>query len=482
MEEEERHQRPAADPEPHEPGEPGEMPEDKGEHEPALETKPALPWKQQSTAEESPSIATDSPASQPGNPFEQKRVRTLRRRLVIGSVLGGVAVFVVAWLIILANRGGILILEPDDNFTVTLNGEPATLRKEGDGVLIRTRPGVYRLRLTRTDYDPYTTDITVKRGQVVRLRPVFSILPAQAVTQDGTVAFVRPSADGQAVYYYATSTGIIYRLELKDQVQVPITDTPLSDVKDIQWSGDQNVALVTMNDGLYLQEIPILNFENQVRVKIAGTEASSAVWDPTNSERLAFAYSPGTGERSLAIADKRIIAIEHKADISLIPSPKLVWSPDANYIALVGQSSDATKNDVWVYKTVDGSLTQVTTSGHVLNATFSPDSGTLVYELSTNDPANPVGSVLKTVKPDGHVATALDVPGTVANVAWKDAGHFFFPDPTHSDLITYGLDGSSQTVPFSFPNEAVKGMSYFPASQTLIFTTQHSIYLSDLAK
>jgi len=458
--------------------------------EPTPSTIPESTPEETPTSQAHPFAKSQAEASEPAgepvpmgtNPFDQKKTRTLRRRIITWSFVGLIAVVGLTAWIIAANRGGILILEPTNDFTITLNGEPAKLTPESDGVLIKARPGVYRLRLTRPNYDPYVADITVKRGQTVKLRPVFSILPQQAVDSDGSVAFVRPSVDGTSVFYYVPSNGTIYRMDLASQTQVPITNAPITGVKDIEWSGDRNVALLTLNDGLYLQEIPILNFESQVQVKIAGTDSTGVIWDPTNSQRLAFLYNPGTGEHSLAIADKRISAIEHKADISMIPNPHLVWSPNASYIALIAGSTDASQNDIWIYTTANGSLTQITTSGHVVDASFSPDSATLLYQLSTNDPSNPLGNELHTVKPDGHAATSLDVPGTIATVAWKDATHFYLPEAAAGDLALYGLDGSKQTAPFSFPTDRITSMFYFSSSQELITATQHSIYLSDLAK
>jgi hypothetical protein len=428
-------------------------------------------------------VAAEPAPSKKENPFQRTRRLALRRRVITIASICLVALSILGGLIYYATRGGILILEADSNFTVLLNGHPAKLIQEKDGVFIRARPGVYRLELSRSGYEPFTADITLGSGKIVKLRPVFSVLPKTTTAANTTIDYVRPSLDGKAVFYLGNNRQTIFRLEIANQIQVPVTIDPINGISDIQWSESQDVALIHLPDGYYLQEIPIYDFTHEVRVKITQQYISSAVWDPNNGDRIAFVYNPPTGEKSLAFSDNRqISSFDRRADIRNLTNPKLVWAPNSNYVLLVNRSGDMSQNNVWIYKTTDGSLNQVTTSGGVLDATFAPDSGTILYETRSVDPTNPLGSSLSVISPDGTNQKDLGLVGKVARTAWKDGSSFYLPDTVQNNLTLYSLKGSTQQIPFSFPSSSIQGMYYAADTKVLLFYTTQSIYLSDLAK
>jgi len=417
------------------------------------------------------------------HPFAKSIQRAQRRRLF--TILGVcVAALSILWgIIYYSTRSGILILESEKNFTVTLNGKAAKLDQEKDGVFIHARPGVYRLELSRDGYEPFIADIKIASGGIVKLRPIFSVLPKTTTTSPTTVDYVRPSLDHKSVYYLGDNRQTIYRVEIANKVQVPITTEPLQGVSDMQWTHSADVALIQLPDGYYLQEIPTYNFQNEVRVKITQPYISALVFDPNSSDRIAFVYSPPTGEHSLAFSnDRNITSFDRKADIGAITNPKLIWSPSSDYVLLIDRSGDPTKNNLWIYRTTDGQLVQLTTSGNVTDATFSPDSGTILYEVRSTDPSNPVGSTLSVMRPDGTDKKDLGIAGKVTRTAWKDASSFYLPDLAHNNLTLYQLGGSQTSIPFSFPSGNIQGMNYFPEDQVLLFYTAQSIYLSDLAK
>ena len=422
------------------------------------------------------------PHSKQGNPFAQEKLRKRLKRNRLGAGISGLVIFIAFIAIYLGSRGGILILDPQSDTSVTLNGRNFTAKNDSRGLFIRTRPGIYRMQITRPNYQAFLTDIRVQPGQTVRIRPIFSLLPKAPVGVSNTVAFVRTTIDQTAVLYLGKSMQTIYRLQIANENQNSITTAPLQGVRDIQWGKDTDVALVEQADGWYLQEIPLYNFVSQTAVKVGGTDISSAVWDPTDSNRIAFIYNPPTGEHSLVYSDKRISELDRKIDVTAIPDPSITWSPDARTILLRARSSDPAQQNLWVYNTVTGSLTQLTQSGHITDDSYSPDSGTILYEQAVSDPQNLTGHTLWQMKSDGSNQRSLGIAGRVSNAAWRDANSFYFPETDKDDLAIYLSDGSKQTLPFSFPaNSVIQGMSYLSNSHTLIFYTNSSIYLSNIA-
>ena len=408
-----------------------------------------------------------------GDPFA-KRAKVDRRKRLVFVVSGGllvIGIFVfVTWL---GTRGGILILEPSSDFTVSLNGNKTNLQTRKDGVFISTNPGLYRLELSKPGFAPFGATVDIGRGQTVQIRPIYSVLPKQIREAGGSVAFVRESQDQKRIFYLGNNRQTIYQVLIANQQQIPITLQPLLGVKDIEWSDAPNLALVVQGDGTYLQEIPVYDFTNQIKTKIAGLEIGSPVWDPNDQNRIAFTYQPGNGEHSLVLSDIHISSLDRKADITSLPDPKLVWAPNSNFILLIPHGGTANQHDLWRYSTVDGSMKRLSSGGNVGSASVSPDSGTIIYEQ---------GGDLKTVKPDGSGESDLRLKANTMQVAWRDSESFYLPDNSANTLNIVGLNGKKEMLPFSFPDTAIQGMNYFTTNHTLVFYTDSSIFLADLSK
>jgi WD40 repeat protein len=411
------------------------------------------------------------------NPFRKQRAKRQRMQTIIGGLIASVAVVGSSFFVYLESRGGIMVLDPKSDTTITLNNRIYTGHADSRGIYIPTNPGVYRLRITRPNFTPFVNDIKIHRGEVVNVRPIFNLMPQVSGQENSTVDFIRTTTDQKSVLYLGNNRQAIYRLQIADQRQFPITNTPLLGVRDIQWAEQADVALVLKADGLYLQEIPKYDFRTQTAEKIAGNEVSAAIWDPSTFERIAIVYNPPSGEHSLVFTDKRITQLDRKADIRNLTNPRLVWSKDINKILLIPRDSNRAKNDLWEYNTTNGQLMQLTHSGSIENASFSPDSSTILYQTGVDSAAK-----LMTMHADGTSQQDLSLTGTVSNAAWKDSASFYIPSPDRATLNLFTLSSkSSQSVPFSFPNnQMVRGTEYLVPTHTLIFYTNSTIYLSNL--
>lgn len=407
------------------------------------------------------------------DPFTKKAIATKRKRIFILSLLGVVVVGVFIWIIWLGSLGGILILEPNNNFSVTLNGNRAQLVTKSNGIFIHTSPGLYKLELSKPGFAPFDANVNIGRGQTVTIRPIYSVLPKEVQEAGGSIAFVRESADQKRVFYLGNNRQTIYQVTIATQQQIPITLDQLSGVQDVEWSSAPNLALIVEGDGIYLQEIPVYDFTSQIKTKIAGPEVGSPVWDPNDPNRIAFTYTPGNGEHSLVFSDIHISYIDRKADISSLPNPKLTWAPSSNYILLLPQSDNPAQQDLWEFSTVDGSMSQLSQGGSVSGVTISPDSGTIIYEQNGD---------LKSVSPSGTNTHDLGFHNQTSQVAWSTSSSFYLPNNTTNILSLVNLNGTEQSIPFSFPSTAIQGMSYATSDHTLIFYTDSSIYLADLSK
>lgn len=453
---------------------------------PPQPTKPEAPFPSAKTSSLSTLIASikkrfSNPFSGAKNPFTGNIQRATQKKWLI---IGVIAVFLVASLgyyFYAAGKGKVLILDTSKDLKITLNNQSVKATKTDQGYTFSVFAGTYRLQIVKPSYLPYVQDIQVIRGQTLTIRPAFAFQPTSQKTEASTVDFVRPSLDEKSIFYLGDSRKTIYRMEIANQVKIPLTDKPLRAVTDVQWSSEPDVALISQPDGVYLREIPKFDYQNQTLVRLGGSEIISPIWDPLNPERIALVYSPSSGEHSLVFTDKRLSSLDRKADISGITNPKLIWSPNDNFILLIGRAADYAKNNIWIYDTTNGSLKQITEGGNVLDASFSPDAQTILYETYTADPTNRFASTLSLMKSDGSGKTPLNINGKVARSAWKDNTSFFLPSDNNS-LISYNIKGNPERVTFNFPQDLlIQGMIYFASSKTLIFYTADTIYTVELA-
>ena len=419
------------------------------------------------------------------NPFAEPLRKALRQRVLIGIGAGILVLLAILYYAFVAGKGGILVLDTSGDLTIQLNGQPVTGEHDSRGRFIPAYAGVYRLTLTRPTYQPLTLDVSLARGETVGVRPAYSLLPNSQQTPLSTIDYVHVAPDGKSILYLGNSGQTLYRFDISQGKQIPLTDQPLRGISDIEWSSDPTVALFVQDGTSFLHEIPKYDFRNQITVRVAGPEVIGPVWDPLDNTRIAAIYIPGTGEESLIFTDPHIARIERKADLTSIPelkNPKLVWAGGSDaYVAIINRSTDSQANNIWLYKTADGTLTQATSGGGVGDAKFSPDGSMLLYQTASNDAANPFHATLTVAKADGSNKLPLGVPGTVAQAAWKDNGSFYLPNPATANLELYTLDGKRTDVPYSLSNPVdIRGMIYFSDKKKLIFYTTQAIYTIDL--
>jgi len=422
--------------------------------------------------DQAPMQGMHSMATRPkgANPFA-KGIRQNRLYWIIGGVVGALIIAGgLTYYFLTTNKGGVLLegVQPNE-VTLTLNGKSVKGVAQKDGTFITAFPGQYRLQIAREGYSAITEDIILGKKQTLNLRPVFTLLPKQEGDATvGNIQFVRASIDGKYVFFLGDNQHTIYRMSVADRVPIPLTNQPLTNVKDIEWSRNPDIALILEQSGTFLQEVPSFDFITQNSIRVAGSEVVGGVWDPTSADRLAIAYSSPSGEHSLIFTNRAFTTLDRKADISQFTNPKLVWSLDGNAIALINRGSDQSQNNVWVYSTSDGTMHQLTTSGSVTDASFSPDSHAMMYEDSKG---------IHLISLSNGTVSNDPIPGHVSQAAWKDGSSFFLPDSSNKNLALYTLDGKRQSLAFTFADiSEVKGMDYFPATKILIFFTGNAIY------
>lgn len=411
------------------------------------------------------------------SPFAQRLSGPLRRSIYIGLSALLLLAIAVIFSSYLDSRGSILILDTTKSLNITLNDKATAVQSDPRGYSIPVYPGVYRLKITKPNYAPFVEDVQVGRKQTITIRPSYSVLGQSGETETNQIDFVQPSPNQKYLFYLGNQRSTIYRLNLSDNTQTPLNEQPLQNVTGVEWSTDPNVALISQTDGVYLHEIPTYDFTSQTLLKLGGPEIISPIWDPLNSDRIAFAYFPSSGEKSLIFADKQAQNLERKADLTGFTNPRLIWSTNDASLLILNQSTTGSQNNLWLYDTSSGSLSQLTTSGNVTDASFSPNNDIVLYETVGGDGhAN-----LNTVSINGSNNHSLNISGDVKEAAWYTDSSFLLPTNNDTVLTLYTLDGQSSDTSFSFPRTSpIQGMFYLPSTHTLIFYTSGTIYTTNL--
>jgi hypothetical protein len=409
---------------------------------------------------ETPQLATPLP-----DPFTSSK-RTLKLRTIIIQCLLVVLVALGIYYFTRSHSSILVIQTPSSGLTITLNGQPTTTRTTSRGTEISILSGQYRLQISKPGTTAFVQDVTIKPDTVVAVRPVFSLI-AKGDTGAGPISFVRPIPGKQVVYYLGNAGQSIYALDTTNQSQFAISERSVVPISNINWPSAANVALVTRADGIYLLELQKYNFRTQTFRKVSDNQITEAVWDP-NNDRIAAALARPNGERSLVLTDRSFTTLDRKVSLAGFTNPRLVWSPNSKYIAVINRSSDATQNNLWIYQLATGDFTAVTKDGGVSGISFSPDEKNVLIERAGQNLA--VHNII------GGSETAISEQGTAAQSAWRDGSHFYLPGSSGSFKL-FSTSNTYTAVNYSSStSDSVQGMFYFTSTHSLVFYTEQAVY------
>lgn len=401
---------------------------------------------------------------QHADPFAKaRRARQIRQFGIVGAVfLVAIAGF---WWWNRQQVSTLVILDNPGQVAVGINGRQAETIADGNRIIVKLVPGRFRLELQKEGHMPYTGDLTLKPGETLRLRPVFTILPEGETVGGGTISFVRPVLD-QNLLYYVGDSNRLFRYDLVERLDYAVTERSLTPITGVEWGKDDQVALVTKPDGVYLAEVPTYNFRSQVVRKVATSEMLSPVWDPNRDNRLAAAYFSTNGERRLVLTDRTFSSLDRKADLSQFTKPLLTWSSTSKYLAV--REGATTTSDVWLYELATGSLRQLTTGGGVSAVRFSPDDTYVTVGGTAGE--------LRVLKTSDGSGSSYPTAATVAQAAWYDAETFILPKPGNAGFQLVSIDGSAKDLPVTLSASPLVGIVYFAAKDTLVFYTDRTVF------
>lgn len=405
------------------------------------------------------------------NPFVRRQQQRTLWIIVSVSLL---LLFVAFGLIFYgqSQQSGILIKETSDKVTIRVNGKAVRGVEKEDGVYLPLSTGKYRIEIVKEGSLPFVQDVSTARGSITTLRPAYTLVASNSITSAKNLDYVRVSPDRKSVYYLGDNRTRLYRLEVANQVPVALTDRPLSSVLDVQWSNNPDVALIIRPDGLYLHEIPRFDFTSQKFDQIAGPEIVSPVWDPNNSDRLAFAISTDGGEQSIAIADKRLTTIQRLLFTERISEPLVQWSPNSAYLTITSRGGAAAQQNLYYLDLEATALVQISDSGSVRNSKISPDSKYILYEIQN-------GSTIERKLYDQTTQKTVSAgTGSIATLTWKDGSTFYEVASDGRTILQRTISGSSEPVAIALPGtDSIRELYFAKEPDSLIIRTDGGVFM-----
>lgn len=292
----------------------------------------------------------------------------------------------VVWLLLLlglATAGGyVFFWHGTISLSATPVGSSITIDEVSgvDRLTVTLAPGTYPITVTAPGYITYHGSATLKPGQTTEQSVALRPIPAPVRLSEQHIQFLELDSERTSLLYLEPSSQTIFRLVGSNPTKPtrdPITPNRFSDVTDITWSPNRQLALYRAAGHLRLYDFNRYDLVNQT-VSDWPAEIGSVVWQPNGEQVIYFYSKPSTGERTLVRATKdntepeRIFNFEG-TDLT---NPTLVAAPNGKTIALLERT-------VSLFDVFSKQVHPIDAGGAVTALRWSPTSDRLFYETST---------------------------------------------------------------------------------------------------
>lgn len=365
------------------------------------------------------------------------------KKLIILASLS-LTVFFMALLIyfVIFSRAKIIINFKPKSAVVTFNNAPVETK---NGVANFTADfGKHTIKVEADGYIGFVEDLDLKKGRGGWQKSVNLTLAPVPIEIAKNIRFSAISSD--KIYYQNTGDKLFYLSSLSfpsswesppageagtnSNTQFsdtqPMTSKPLENIDDLLWSPSKELMLVKRGSTLTMFDFQKYDFLNQKESLFASYTGDFA-WAPDDS-RIAYVYSPPTGERSIIFADKTGTDITRATNLndSKISNPYIAFSPNSEWLVVIPRNSNYSENKIYLLNIYTKELRKVGDVSNVKDAVFSADSQKIIYSIYDADPANATRRRLYSINLDGSGNVDLKIAAKATGVRyWNSAEKFF---------------------------------------------------------
>jgi len=383
---------------------------------------------------------------------------------------------------------------------VSVNPPDAQIKINGElkSSTIKLKPGEYTLEIEKESYVTYEEKIQINYFKTSEISVLLKEIPSLISITDLEAMYPAYNKEQDLYLFYVPKEFAFYRVEadkIEAEDKSPTLTTPhyIKNLKDVVWNQDRLIAILKIeNNNQLLAGTPFYNpivNEGTImtymydfgRYDLLHQEATywgigiSDIKFTPDGNQVAYYFEPGTGEKSLIIANKDRTNLNRALDMRSFTDAKISWANDLKNIIIVNQSKDYATNLIYNFDIIKKELLPITDTGNNIDAVFSPENDLVLYSTYSSDPDFSVYSLLSVMKPDGQDKKELKVRSLLNQVVFTSPEKIvFFEEKTLQDFKLFGQDlNSLERINYLYLGESLKN----PEIEEFI-ATKNSIIIS----
>jgi hypothetical protein len=387
---------------------------------------------------------------------------------IILYVLAGLIIIGIVLYIFVFRYGSLAVNPTPVTAKTTVNNDSLS----GPGKF-RLANGTYNVKIESDGYVPYITQVNIKSASTLSINAVLKQTPVPKKLYSQNINFLTKGLE-DSLLFLSNGGKTLYRMNnitTDKQDVIPITPDTFSDLTEINWSPDKNLAVMKKNASTFLYDFKRYDLLHQ-EISSWPDGVGEVAWSPDGAY-IAYYFNPSGGEKTIIRADKSNSNQERLYNLkdSEISDPKLVWSADGKYIILV-------TDNIYLLNVYTKELKKIVDQKKVNDAVFTPDSQSIIY-------SNSKGLFLTDLT--GQIERNLEaITSTAKIVFYSDTKEFLaaIPKTGKSDSLLKINYETGETKEYYYDQSSATNFTNMVISsdkKTLFYQNMSNLYSLDLS-